>query len=228
MLLARHGLYSTATIVAVGSKGNALGRTSCHSLSLGRVLHCLTAGHRCHGGYSQRETHLLAGPKTGATDKNTNRVGSNFRRQRSFIASPDLNVVLDLWPQFSPISAVNPMESASCTAPRAKSTPAVSHGSRLFATKKLTEHDVAILSAIRELMNLSTRCMCLKAPHRPRDRRLPTTGAARRDYDSETALNYDYFRAYDPQAGRYVESDPIGLKGGSYSTYGYANGNRSA
>jgi len=32
-------------------------------------------------------------------------------------------------------------------------------------------------------------------------------------------------RDYDPQVGRYVESDPIGLMGGSLSTYGYANGN---
>jgi uncharacterized protein RhaS with RHS repeats len=30
---------------------------------------------------------------------------------------------------------------------------------------------------------------------------------------------------YDPPVGCYVESDPIGHAGGSYSTYGYANGN---
>ena len=36
---------------------------------------------------------------------------------------------------------------------------------------------------------------------------------------------YNYERDYDPQVGRYVESDPIGLAGGSYSTYAYANGN---
>lgn len=37
--------------------------------------------------------------------------------------------------------------------------------------------------------------------------------------------HYNYFRDYDPQTGRYVESDPIGLDGGSYSTYLYAKGN---
>lgn len=41
-------------------------------------------------------------------------------------------------------------------------------------------------------------------------------------YDSATGLNYNYFRDYDPTTGRYVESDPIGLKGG-ISTYVYAN-----
>jgi RHS repeat-associated protein len=40
-------------------------------------------------------------------------------------------------------------------------------------------------------------------------------------YDSETGLNYNYFRDYDPALGRYIESDPIGLTGGSYSTYSY-------
>ncbi|MBC3917315.1 hypothetical protein H8L32_07500 [Undibacterium sp. CY18W] len=42
-------------------------------------------------------------------------------------------------------------------------------------------------------------------------------------YDSETNLHYNYFRDYDPQAGRYVESDPIGLNGG-INTYTYVNG----
>ena len=39
-------------------------------------------------------------------------------------------------------------------------------------------------------------------------------------YDSETGLNYNYFRDYDPQTGRYIESDPIGLQGGA-NTYSY-------
>jgi RHS repeat-associated protein len=41
-------------------------------------------------------------------------------------------------------------------------------------------------------------------------------------YDVETGLSYNYQRDYDPATGRYVESDPIGLRGGNYSTYGYA------
>jgi len=39
-------------------------------------------------------------------------------------------------------------------------------------------------------------------------------------FDVETGLNYNYFRDYEPGTGRYVESDPIGLRGG-ISTYGY-------
>ena len=33
-------------------------------------------------------------------------------------------------------------------------------------------------------------------------------------YDSESGLHYNYYRDYDPVTGRYIESDPIGLRGG--------------
>ncbi|MEQ1581468.1 MAG: RHS repeat-associated core domain-containing protein [Steroidobacteraceae bacterium] len=39
-------------------------------------------------------------------------------------------------------------------------------------------------------------------------------------YDAETGLNYNYFRDYVSQTGRYVESDPIGLEGG-LNTFAY-------
>ena len=43
-------------------------------------------------------------------------------------------------------------------------------------------------------------------------------------YDSETGLNYNYFRDYNSATGRYIESDPIGLRGG-INPYAYVGGN---
>jgi RHS repeat-associated protein len=43
--------------------------------------------------------------------------------------------------------------------------------------------------------------------------------------DQETTIGYNFHRDYAAALGRYIESDPIGLNGGSYSTYAYANGN---
>jgi RHS repeat-associated protein len=44
------------------------------------------------------------------------------------------------------------------------------------------------------------------------------------DPDKETGLACNYFRDYDPQTGRYVQSDPIGLAGG-LNTYHHADNN---
>jgi RHS repeat-associated protein len=43
-------------------------------------------------------------------------------------------------------------------------------------------------------------------------------------YDRENNLFYNYYRDYDPQTGRYVQSDPIGLSGG-YNTFNYVLAN---
>jgi RHS repeat-associated protein len=43
-------------------------------------------------------------------------------------------------------------------------------------------------------------------------------------YEQESGLFYNYFRYYEPSTGRYLESDPVGLKGG-FSTYDYVNVN---
>jgi RHS repeat-associated protein len=42
-------------------------------------------------------------------------------------------------------------------------------------------------------------------------------------YDTESALNYNIHRDYDPGTGRYLQVDPIGLLAGP-STYSYVNG----
>jgi len=44
-------------------------------------------------------------------------------------------------------------------------------------------------------------------------------------FDAETNLHYNYYRDYNPTLGNYLQSDPIGLRGGGLNTYTYANGN---
>jgi RHS repeat-associated protein len=43
-------------------------------------------------------------------------------------------------------------------------------------------------------------------------------------YDNETGLHYNWHRYYNPETGRYITPDPIGLAGG-INLYMYANGN---
>jgi RHS repeat-associated protein len=43
-------------------------------------------------------------------------------------------------------------------------------------------------------------------------------------FEEETNLHYNHFRYYDPEIGRYITSDPIGLGGGT-NIYSYVVGN---
>ena len=43
-------------------------------------------------------------------------------------------------------------------------------------------------------------------------------------FDNESKLHYNYYRTYNPETGRYMQSDPIGLAAGA-NTYNYVGGN---
>ncbi len=43
-------------------------------------------------------------------------------------------------------------------------------------------------------------------------------------FDKETGLHYNYFRYYEPETGRYISPDPIGLAGG-INVFGYVEQN---
>jgi RHS repeat-associated protein len=42
-------------------------------------------------------------------------------------------------------------------------------------------------------------------------------------YDAEIELTYNRFRYYDPNDGKYISQDPIGLQSGEYSFYNYVH-----
>jgi len=44
-------------------------------------------------------------------------------------------------------------------------------------------------------------------------------------FDVETNLHYNHHRYYDPELGRYITSDPIGLLAGGRNTYSYVHQN---
>jgi RHS repeat-associated protein len=46
---------------------------------------------------------------------------------------------------------------------------------------------------------------------------------AGQQYEAYTGLNQNWFRDYDPNTGRYIQADPIGLSGG-WNRYGYVGG----
>ena len=72
------------------------------------------------------------------------------------------------------------------------------------------------------LMTDASRSVVWDRTARPFGEEDSLTGSAANDNrfpgqreEAETGLYYNYFRDYDPTTGRYLQSDPIGLEGGS-------------
>ncbi|WP_422397673.1 RHS repeat domain-containing protein [Shewanella baltica] len=82
-----------------------------------------------------------------------------------------------------------------------------------------------------ELLTNASQALVWKANLKAFDRTVQTSsigsfnlGFPGQYHDSESELYYNMFRYYDPELGRYIQSDPIGLAGG-INTYGYVGGN---
>jgi RHS repeat-associated protein len=116
---------------------------------------------------------------------------------------------------------------------------------------KLADSKFVAADAVRFIKNDAEALLYVHADHLGRPRKMTNTarqvvwdaqyapfgeehalaGAAFNDerfpgqlWDEETGFHYNYVRDYDPRIGRYLQSDPIGLRGG-LNTYGYVGGN---
>jgi len=88
------------------------------------------------------------------------------------------------------------------------------HNDHLGTTKKVTDADQQVVwdASQTPFGELDITTEAIRMPMR-----FPGQYA-----DLETGMSYNYFRDYDPGLGRYLQSDPIGLRGGG-NPYLYAN-----
>ena len=74
----------------------------------------------------------------------------------------------------------------------------------------MTDKDSNLLNLIRGLLRLGQT----KERNQSNGYRLPAIPVTEQYADREAGLHYNFFRYYEPDAGRFVSQDPIGLIGG--------------
>ena len=146
----------------------------------------------------------------------------NITSNWTSLASVDINVSDELTVKASALNAT--MQLAQMSVSESADPTFFMHNDHLSTTRIMTDKYASLvwkndLGPFGETFKPEFQVASLTPDNIDNNQRFPGQYA-----NSETGYSYNYFRDYDPQTARYIQSDPIGLAGG-LNTYAYANSN---